>query len=391
MNILLGMTGSVATTLAPKLVQALSKVGNVRVVVTESAKYFYDHNELINLLMKQLGVSYPYLLDDKAEWEFWKKKGDPIEHIDMAKWADVLVIAPLTANTLAKMANGICDNLLTCLYRAWDLTKPIVIAPSMNTKMWEHPLTGEHLLKLDGFNPAQQRYVHYLKQCKHLTLVEPVVKKLACGDIGKGGMGDISDIVKVVESIGRWSFPLEGCFGVPVSGHPGSFGYVRRHDVHTGVDLYTHYRCPVTAMERGEVIRSIPFTGSALGHTWWNDTDALLVRGRSGVICYGEIEPQNFQAGDIVIPGQIIGEVVPVVMEGRERPDIPGHSRSMLHIELYQDLYLPNETTDDLDRGIWRGWNIGEPQPGKLLDPTAKLLECKPEGVPELSMPKIGD
>lgn len=95
---------------------------------------------------------------DEEEWEQWKKRGDIVLHIELRKWADCLLIAPLSANTLAKISTGICDNLLTQVCRAWDmeihkagharvglLKKPIVACPSMNTMMWEHPITAKQL------------------------------------------------------------------------------------------------------------------------------------------------------------------------------------------------------------------------------------------------------
>ena len=72
-------------------------------------------------------------------------RDDAVLHIELRKWADVFVIAPLDANTLAKLAVGLCDNCLTCVWRAWDLAKPVVLAPAMNTLMWQHPFTRRHL------------------------------------------------------------------------------------------------------------------------------------------------------------------------------------------------------------------------------------------------------
>ena len=66
-------------------------------------------------------------------------------HIEQRAWADLFLIAPLSANTLAKLSTGQCDNLLTCVARAWDFTKPIVAAPAMNTHMWTHPITRPQL------------------------------------------------------------------------------------------------------------------------------------------------------------------------------------------------------------------------------------------------------
>ena len=107
--------------------------------------------------------------------------------ITPAQWADVLVIAPLSANTLAKLAIGLCDTLLTCVFRAWDKgrrDKPIVVAPAMNTKMWEDPVTALHLGAL------RERYA--------IRTVGPVVKQLACKDVGMGAMAEPRDIAATV-------------------------------------------------------------------------------------------------------------------------------------------------------------------------------------------------
>ena len=64
---------------------------------------------------------------DEEEWHAWQQKGDPVLHIELRKWADVLIIAPLSANTLAKMAQGLCDNCLTSVVRAWDFHKPLLV------------------------------------------------------------------------------------------------------------------------------------------------------------------------------------------------------------------------------------------------------------------------
>eukprot|EP00882_Tetradesmus_deserticola_P031716 GHRQ01035878.1.p1 GENE.GHRQ01035878.1~~GHRQ01035878.1.p1 ORF type:complete len:167 (-),score=6.84 GHRQ01035878.1:971-1471(-) len=65
---------------------------------------------------------------DEAEWHEWSKVGDPVMHIELRRWADVLIIAPLSANSLAKLANGMCDNLVTCIARAWDFTRPLLVS-----------------------------------------------------------------------------------------------------------------------------------------------------------------------------------------------------------------------------------------------------------------------
>lgn len=396
MNIILGLTGSVAATLAPKLVKRLLQMGNVVVIPTEKAKNFYEKNDLDSIPLlaewkyrdgsgKGLASTLS-VFDDESEWHLWKKKGDPVQHIDLRTWAHVMVIAPLTANTLAKIANGLCDNLLTSIVRAWDYNKPLVLAPAMNTYMWEHPLTDIHLRMVRDFaRPKHERATRGT-----VSIVDPVSKILACGDEGKGAMADIESVMDAIALATRWQWPIpvSASKGLPVGDHPGAFGFSRRHDVHTGVDLYCYGSTPVMAMENGTVVKVEPFTGSKVvikgtPSTWWNDTSVILVEGASGIIGYGEVAPvERIKVGAPVRQGDIIAQVVPVLPEGKERTDIPGHSRSMLHVELYSELLT------DTSRGVWEVWEVGEPKPEKLLDPTNKLLEAKPAGIPVLRMNK---
>ncbi len=176
-KILLGVTGSVAATLTPKLVEALQEAGyDVRVVATETSRYFWKRKEVDARVYR-----------DRDEWRDKKyRKGSPVLHIVLRDWADALLIAPLSANTLGKIANGLEDNLLTCVARAWPVKKkPIVIAPAMNTAMWVHPATTTHLAQL-------KRWV------RKFVVVSPVSKKLACGDTSIGAMAPIDEVVKEV-------------------------------------------------------------------------------------------------------------------------------------------------------------------------------------------------
>ena len=107
---------------------------------------------------------------NEREWYTWTKKGDGILHIELRNWADVMVIAPLTANTLAKITSGICDNLLTTVFRAWKcLERPILVAPSMNRYMWDHPLTKNQLDILESWS---------------IKIIKPRSKLSAGGDFG---------------------------------------------------------------------------------------------------------------------------------------------------------------------------------------------------------------
>ena len=123
--------------------------------------------------------------DDSSETEEWKRVGDSVLHITLRNWADLFVIAPLSANTMSKIANGMADNLLTCIARSWPIRqKAFIVAPAMNTAMYCHPLTTKHL--------------NILTQELGIVVVPPVTKVLACGDFGVGAMASVDAIANEV-------------------------------------------------------------------------------------------------------------------------------------------------------------------------------------------------
>src|ERR1700676_5365764 len=136
-NVLLGVTGSVAAIYTPQLFDDLQKAGHpVKIAARKAALYFSEP------------AGKPIILDED-EWPGERyQRGDPVLHIELRRWAEVLLIAPLDANTLAKLAFGLTDNCLTCVYRAWDRARPVLLAPAMNTLMWEHPATARHLAQI---------------------------------------------------------------------------------------------------------------------------------------------------------------------------------------------------------------------------------------------------
>jgi phosphopantothenoylcysteine decarboxylase len=367
-NILLGFTGSVATTLAPKIIAAFEQLGsgfNVKSVATASAMRF--------LPVSPCAVPHVPVLGDKQEWEWplyhsspntrdiWQKN-DPILHIDLRNWADIFVIAPLSANTLAKIANGLCDNLLTSIIRAWDWSKPLIVAPSMNTYMWQSPFTHKHIKSLEIMFGGKNRHDG------SFFVVPPQYKLLACGDEGEGAMANIDDIVEQIKSCLQWYFPLQTCPGIPINNHPGAFAFRRKYSHHCGVDLYTTPNQLVYAVEGGTVVGVEAFTGPQDNTPWWNNTDAILIEGQSGVVCYGEVGSANYggplKVGQKVRRGEMIARVKPVLPEDRKRDDIPGHSTSMLHLEFYK-------------KGTHKAsnsWKFDQPMPEFLIDPTPNLL-----------------
>lgn len=177
-NILLGVTASVAAIKAQALVESLSEFANVKVVATEHARYFID----------SLAINVP-VLHDQDEWPPLTGAYDltlPILHIEMRRWADLMLIAPLDANTLTKMVHGFSDNLLTSIVRAWDWQKPLVLCPAMNTMMWNNPPTPEHIA---------------IMKSRGAVIIEPIEKKLACNDVGMGAMENVEIIVNEMMKI----------------------------------------------------------------------------------------------------------------------------------------------------------------------------------------------
>ncbi len=171
-NVLLGISGGIAAYKAPDLVRKLTALGaNVRVVLTASAAEFVSP---LSLQAVSGNPVHQHLLDPAAE--------AAMGHIELAKWADILLIAPATANTLAKLTVGLADDLLTTLYLA--TTAKIMIAPAMNQQMWKAPAT--------------QSNVATLKQ-QGISFIGPASGEQACGDVGAGRMVEPVDIADCVD------------------------------------------------------------------------------------------------------------------------------------------------------------------------------------------------
>lgn len=141
---------------------------------------------------------------------------------------------------------------------------------------------------------------------------------------------------------------------IPGHGHPGGFGTPRKFDVHTGIDLYCENNADVFAIESGTVAAIVGFTGPTAGSSWWNETDAIIIKSNKDgkYIVYGEVIARC-SVGDEVEAGDFIGRVVTVLKKDKGLP------MNMLHLEYY-------DTDFDLDPVVW---NLNEPQPKSLLHP----------------------
>lgn len=160
-----------------------------------------------------------------------------------------------------------------------------------------------------------------------------------------------------------WSTFPYGTTGVPTGKHVGAFAHQRKFHIHEGVDLYAPQGQGVCAVEQGEVVAVIPFTGPKAGSTWWHNTEAVLVEGKSGVVVYGEIEASGYmKVGRKIQLGDHLGYVKRVLILDKGRPT------SMLHMELH----TPGTR-------VCPEWVRENERPPTLLDPTPFLLEiCTP-------------
>lgn len=180
-KILLGITGSIAAYKSIFLVRLLKKAGaEVRVIVTPSAKDFVPTLTLSTL-------SGNPVLEDLFDEESWAN------HVMLGRWADIMVIAPLSCNTLAKMAHGLCDNLLMAVYLS--ATCPVIVAPAMDEDMWNHSSTKNNLARIQSFG----------------NRVIPVEKgELASGLTGEGRMSEPDTILEYIRSNFFLTRNLEG-------------------------------------------------------------------------------------------------------------------------------------------------------------------------------------
>ena len=215
MNLLVAVTGSVATIKIDDLLTNLkqyqpTKIKEIRFIYSSSSLHFFDVDKLSEKFEKDNNHNHDQIkfYNDDDEYGYWKNRGDPVLHIDLAKWADIFLIAPLSANSLAKIANGLCDNLVTCVVRAffefnynWPMRdrsrdagqKFLILCPAMNTNMFEHPSTRKQLLSI--------KYEFSKNSNVKVEIIKPVAKKLMCGVYGTGAMAEVETIVRFVGKI----------------------------------------------------------------------------------------------------------------------------------------------------------------------------------------------
>ena len=169
-KLLLGVTGGIAAYKACELTSLAVKAGwQVEVILTANATRFVGPVTFAGLTGRPVHVDL---------------YADAMAHIALAKWADVCVVAPLSANVLGKLACGLADDLLTTTVMALPRGRPCLLAPAMNTEMW--------------LNPVVVRNVRWLDELGRYGWVQPTEKRLACGDVGVGGLAEPADILSAL-------------------------------------------------------------------------------------------------------------------------------------------------------------------------------------------------
>ncbi len=183
-NIVVGVSGGIAAYKACDVVSKLKKQGfEIDVIMTKNAQEFVSPLTFQTLSNQTVVTD---MFETPSDWN--------VEHIELAKKADVFVIVPATANIIGKIANGIADDMITTTIMATEAKK--VIVPAMNTKMYHNPIVQENILKL-------KRHGYYF--------IEPVSGLLACGDTGKGKMEDPTVIVEELCLIANQTKEMVGC------------------------------------------------------------------------------------------------------------------------------------------------------------------------------------
>lgn len=182
-NILIGVCGSIASYKSATLVRLLIKAGaSVKVVMTKDATNFITPLTLSTLSKNP--VLSEYFTASTGEWN---------NHVELGLWADLLIIAPASANTIAKIANGLCDNLLTAVYLSAKC--PVYFVPAMDLDMWKHPSTQNNIQKLISYGNS---------------LIKPAYGELASGLTGEGRMAEPEEIVDYLNSEHSPAMPLRG-------------------------------------------------------------------------------------------------------------------------------------------------------------------------------------
>ncbi|ODV87475.1 hypothetical protein CANARDRAFT_182686, partial [[Candida] arabinofermentans NRRL YB-2248] len=188
LHILFGACGSISIKKTRLIINKLEEIYkdkvSIQLILTKAAEHFVSREEF---------PSNVQIWRDKDEWTTWSNRTDPVLHIELRRWADILIIAPMTANTLSKIALGLCDNLLTNVVRAWNTQYPVLMAPAMVSFAYTSVVTKRHAKSIK-------------EEMKWIEILKPTEKVVGSyGEIGMGGMMDWNEVVdRIVQKLGGY-------------------------------------------------------------------------------------------------------------------------------------------------------------------------------------------
>lgn len=284
-NIAVGITGGIAAYKACDLVSRLKKMGaNVKVAMTRSATEFVTPLTLQSLSGNPVVTG---MFDRPDQWE--------IEHIALAKWADLFVVAPTTANLIGKLAAGIADDFLSTTLMA--TRAPIYLAPAMNTQMYTHPVVQANMQKVRDLG---------------VQFIEPGSGRLACGDIGLGKLAEMDVIIAALEKAFNRVGDYSGCRILITAGPTReAIDPVRYLSNHSSGKM--GYALARAAVRRGAAVTLIS------GPVALEPPAGLenYVRVESAAEMYQAVV-DHYQAQDIVIMAAAVADYKPKVLSGQK-------------------------------------------------------------------------
>lgn len=295
-KILLGITGGIAAYKIPYLVRLIRKAEcEVEIIMTNSAKNFVAPMALATLSGRKV------FIDDDFDYT--------IPHIKLSQWADAFIIAPCTANTLGKIANGICDNLLTSAVIA--STCPVLIFPAMNENMYDNPATQKNLSVLSS---------------RGIKVVQPSEGALACGVSGKGRMPEPDEIM---HEIFRALCPVHDMEGKNV--------LVTAGPTHEYLDPVRYISNPSTGKMGVAMARSAWYRGASVkiiaGPVELDDYDFDVVHVKSAVEMLEAVK-ENLSWADYIVKAAAVGDYRPKEFHSQK---IKREGRDVINFELVQN------------------------------------------------------
>jgi phosphopantothenoylcysteine decarboxylase/phosphopantothenate--cysteine ligase len=308
-NILLGISGGIAAYKIPELIRLLRKAGaEVKVTTTKNAL------EFVTSLTLQTLSGHPVYSD-----VFAAINEHSTEHISLPDWADLMIIAPATANLLCKLAHGIADDALTTTFAA--MRKPVVIAPAMNTNMYN--------------SPATQQAIHALTQWQNITMLDAASGELACGTSGKGRMQEID----VIAAAAEYALTPKTLWGkqILITAGPTQEAIDPVRYISNASTGKMGYALARTCLKRGAKVTLITGPSQISLNNWCNFSPLTIIPVVSSQeMCEATVEA--FHSADISILCAAVADFTPINTAAQKIKKEPGQTEMTLTLRTTTDI-----------------------------------------------------